>query len=124
MIPERSIKISQQYRVGEELGLDVYTEDGRLHHSVDILIHQSKDHLDKHIIFVFMDRLRDLMLNIRVRLSTREEGYVVQFYEDSPLQPSVLITDDVNGQKVISPFLVHLKETPTIFIERVLHSKI
>ncbi|MBC9786161.1 HD-GYP domain-containing protein [Heliobacterium chlorum] len=93
-------------------------------HAVDILNKDSTDHLDKHIVYTFMNRLRDLMLNTRVRLSTGDEGYVVQFYQESPLQPTVLVTDTVHGEKLVSPYLVHLKEKTDIFIEQVLYGKI
>ncbi|MBM7868184.1 HD domain-containing protein [Heliobacterium gestii] len=99
---------------------------GRLDHinAVSIISSSARDHLDKHIVFVFIDRLRDLMLNTRVRLSTGEEGYVVQFYEDSPLQPTVLVTETADGRKLVSPYLIHLKEKTDVFIQQVLFGKI
>ncbi|WP_170270541.1 HD-GYP domain-containing protein [Heliorestis acidaminivorans] len=99
---------------------------GRLDHirATDILTNQARDHLDKHIVFVFLDRLRDLMLNTRVRLSNGVEGYVVQFYDNAPLQPTVLVTENEGGEKIVSPYLIHLKERTDLMIERVLYGNI
>ncbi|MTV49036.1 HD domain-containing protein [Heliobacillus mobilis] len=92
-------------------------------HAVDILAKEMTDYLDKHIVHVFVDRMRDLMLNTKVRLNTGEEGYVVKFYIDSPLLPTILLTDDKDGRKVVSPYLVHLRERPDMFIKQVLREK-
>ncbi|MDD2421246.1 MAG: HD-GYP domain-containing protein [Heliobacteriaceae bacterium] len=96
----------------------------RLDHyqAVDILWIQSKTGLDKHIVHVFMERLRAMMLNTWVRLSTGEEGYVVQFHEEAPLRPTVMLTHNYQGQVIVSPYLVDLREKPPIFIEQVLES--
>lgn len=77
-------------------------------------------HLDRHVVHVLSGQLRHLILNTRVRLSTGEIGYVVEFHENNPLQPSVLITEDAQGQPVVSRYLRNLQEKQTVFIQAVM----
>ncbi|MBM7867667.1 HD domain-containing protein [Heliobacterium gestii] len=89
-------------------------------HAVDILCRQSRSHLDLHIVSVLIERLRELLLHMRVRLSTGDEGYVVDFLESSPLQPTVLVTQDAFGRKVVSPYLVHLRHEKELSLQEIL----
>ncbi|MDD2421357.1 MAG: HD-GYP domain-containing protein, partial [Heliobacteriaceae bacterium] len=96
-----------------------YRERLNLYRATDILRNEFKGFLDKHIVFVLMDRLHDLLLNNRVCLSSGEVGCVIQFFEDAPLHPLVLVTNDKEGRMLVSPYLLNLRETTEVFVERV-----
>ncbi|MZP31062.1 HD domain-containing protein [Heliobacterium undosum] len=92
-------------------------------HAIDILCRESRSHLDMHIVSILINRLRDLLLHTRVRLNTGDEGYVVDFFESSPLRPTVLVTQDAFGRKVVSPYLVHLRQEQELSLQEILSGK-